>query len=397
MPFIPTTGVELLNPGRVREVFARARKYAPAMVFIDEIDAVGRRDMGGDINAINELLTALDGFDANDERPVFVVAATNYFERVDEALIRSGRIDYRELVPALDRDARGFFVDKFLALAGCENLSRPALLSLTTGLNGSQLEQVLREVRMKVMTASDSQQDLDIELVLTEEINAICYGRRDARPRSAQALKRTAVHEAGHAVVMRLLNPDMVISQISITQRSRTLGRMSLNLEDSPLREMTAQEVKDDIAVCLAGLVAERVLLASEHTPGALSDLEQATRLALQAVTEWGMDEKLGLIHRPTLVQRRQTDDGTGEAIADAAIMSDPSVEAAVRRWLTEAEQRVTPEIQRHRESIQALADELMMREEIAGEELDRWMSSLSSEIEILPKKLDSCSKEPLS
>lgn len=293
LPFISTTGSELLDPGVTRSVFARARRYAPGVVFIDEIDALGRRDAGGANVAINQLLTEMDGFDTAMHGMVFVVAATNLIDRVDPALRRAGRLDLHLEVPPLDPPARGFFVDRIFGLHILAEVKREDVIRLTAGMTGAQLEQLSRELQLALQR--EQKTHITVALLL-ETINTLRYGQRTTRRLSDEYLAHTAIHEAGHAVVSRLLNPEQVISQISIVQRANFAGYVAYDPEAMASYRHTLKEVEEKLCVLLSGRNAQVLLETGSADEGAASDLAHATALAVAAVSKWGLVPEAGLL-----------------------------------------------------------------------------------------------------
>jgi cell division protease FtsH len=250
LPFLPTTGVAMRDPTLLTTVMARARQYAPSVLFVDEIDALGRRDEGGHTLAINQLLTELDGFDTHQHPTVFVVAATNQPLRLDPALLRPGRIDTRIEVPHLDRDARAHFVDRYLALPHDGSLNRQTLLDHTSGMGGAALEQARRETALDMVRTGQTH---ITQAQLLEHIHTLKYGPRHHRARTQRQREATAYHEAGHAVVAQVLNPDVPIAHISIDPRGHTEGFVAFDPEAMANRHVTKKEVMDEICILLAG------------------------------------------------------------------------------------------------------------------------------------------------
>jgi ATP-dependent Zn protease len=334
--------------------------------------------------AINDLLTQVDGFAADEENPVFVIAATNYPERVDAAIVRSGRVDIHLPVPPLDRDAREFFLKKYADLCTQygQELAREdhdMLLRITAGMTGADMENVLREVRLALFRQGGvvAKANITIAMLLEEQIQARKYGGRSARNRSEESLSRTAFHEAGHAIVLAKLNPEIAISHISIVQRGQFGGMVVPDPEQSTERIWTRHEVVDEIAVCVAGLAAERIMLKGGHSSGVSNDLEMATKAARQAVCEWGMDDTLGFVHRQSHGRRNVNGNSNMvTAIADNAIATDAAVIEAIKRLIDEGFKRAEFVIQKNRSLIVKIHDELMRKEEISGDDFKNLLNA---------------------
>ena len=296
LPFILINGPQLLVPANIKTIFRRARQYAPSLIFIDEIDALGVRGTGGNDSCINLLLTEIDGFDSHRDGNVFIMAATNFPNKVDPALTRSGRLDLRLEVPMLDRDARRHFIARLNQMLDIADFNLDSLVELSAGMTGADIEKFIREAHLDAIRCPDTkitQRDL------LELMNVIRYGFRLERKNLAQKLESTAYHEAGHAVVSSILNPDVRIDQVSIVPRQNYLGITTFSAESLQQRIFNLPEVVDSICVALAGRIAENHQFpAGEngggYDAGAESDLATATAHAWKAVAEWGLDEEFG-------------------------------------------------------------------------------------------------------
>lgn len=350
LPFINTTGTELLDPALTRQLFARARRYAPSMVFIDEIDALGSREHRGHVAAINQLLAEMDGFDSAASGMVFVVAATNLAAQVDPALRRPGRLDLHLEVPPLDPPARTFFVERIFALPVAPEVQKDAVIRLTAGMTGAQLEQLKRELQL--LLQRDGHPCITPALLL-ETVNALRYGQRTTSPLTENYLAHTAIHEAGHAVASRLLNPEQVISQISIVPRGSTAGFVAYDAEAFGSVRYTLDEVNDQLCVLLAGRTAQNLLQANSADHGAQSDLQRATALAVAAVTQWGLVAEAGLL----ALDNREPHPLHPHA-ATAQLVH-------VQNLLQQAERRCTSLLQQHWPAVLALQQRLLAEEYI--------------------------------
>ncbi|MDX8413003.1 MAG: AAA family ATPase [Mariprofundales bacterium] len=355
LPFISTTGSELLDIDFIKTTFQRARKYAPSILFIDEIDAIGSRGHSTGLDVIiNQLLIEIDGFDTSLSAPVFIVAATNLPDKIDNALVRSGRIDLKVKVPMLDRDARTHFIEQYFKLPHDGSLNRDELLNCTTGMSGADLEMVRRESVLEMVSAGRSKITMEM---LTEQINTIKYGIRSVNPRLLQSLDATAYHEAGHAIVSMVVNPDVHIEQVTVMPREDALGFVSYDIESAQYRQLNRQEVLDHMCVALAGRIAQsRQFPDHGDDSGASSDLRKATWYAILAITKLGFDEKIGnvvllaeefppLIEKTMLLER-------------------------VQAWVKAAETLCTKIIGQHWNQIDQLAQCLIKEEVVTGDQL---------------------------
>lgn len=287
LPFIAVTAPELIDLSYQRRLFEKLRRYAPAILFIDEIDALGRRGGGLD-PAINTLLAELDGFGSHDAR-VFVVGATNFPEKVDSALLRPGRIELRCEVGLPDRDARRVLLYRSLPDASDHQIDR--LTDLSSGMSGAAMEAARRDV---VLLRSKNPERSNPEGV-AEAIEALCYGPRELM---TDAMKeRVAIHEAGHALTRLKLCPESDrVDCVSVISRGNAAGHVISTRNPACAPPKTRQRVKDELMILLAGRAAQVLHYGEDEgiDYGAASDLSSAVELATAAVIRWGMDPVLG-------------------------------------------------------------------------------------------------------
>lgn len=356
LPFIQVNGVELLQLDFLKALFARARKYAPAILFIDEIDVIGSREGKGFQVIINQLLTEIDGFAGDVAAPVFIVAATNRLHDLDPALLRAGRLDLKIQVPTLDREARRYFIQKYLALPQDGSLQEEALLNLTSGMTGAELEQIRREVVLDMIRQQKHQIQHSL---LIEFINQRKYGQRATVQRTLADLTATAYHEAGHAVVSRVLNPEQIIEQISIVPRGQNAGFVAFDQDLQLNKRMTKLEIIEEIAVLLAGRCAEIIQYGVEAScAGASNDLKRASALAYFAVAQAGLDPEIGLISTQGLPLELS-------ASFHSAIL------ARVDIWLKDAEALALSTLKNAWPQVESLVQQLLQQDVLAGTVLD--------------------------
>lgn len=347
LPFIAANGVDLLYPEFTEQLYARARHYAPSLVFLDEIDVLGSREHGGSSAAINALLTQIDGF-GDKHGTVFTVAATNYLHRLDPALLRPGRLGLHIEVPLLDREARRGFIARFGKLPGGDTLDIDALVEATTGLSGAELQAIGNEAAYAI--ARDKHTTVSTTLLL-DLINTERFGPRVARPLSAGEKQLTALHEAGHAVVAQALIPERRIEQISIVPRQRMLGVTVFSLEDEAPRIHTRAAVIHELAVMLAGRAAQRLLAQDAAIDsGAGDDIHRATELALMAAARWALDPDAAPLDYTCLGEGGQW-------------RSDTTVRAGAEALLREAQHLAQQTVEAKKQDIQRLAARLVIEE----------------------------------
>ena len=357
LPFISTTGKDLLETGKIDKIFSIAREYAPSIIFIDELDSIPSR--GSNQNAsmmINTLLTNIDGFQTYEE-PIFIIAATNLKERIDSALLRSGRLDIHVEVSALDKAARRYFIDKMVHKDIFDkNISIDDVLTYTTNLNGSDLEKVERESVLYVLRTKEEKVTQEI---LIEQINTIKYGRRVDSQRLINAVKETAYHEAGHAIVSKLLNPSQPIEQITVMPRNNALGFVSFSESDKYINQ-TKEYFQNRICVSLAGRIAQAKKFGKLNIDsGAYSDLKSANELIYHAITRYGMDDMLSNINVSIFDEKE-------------SVYKNDIIFQRMQVWLDELTLKTEKIINENWILIEKLATTLVKEEQLDGDVLDK-------------------------
>lgn len=364
LPFIAVAGPQLLDVDLIKTMFQRARKFAPCLVFMDEIDALGVRGQGGKDVCINQLLTEIDGFVGPSDGNVFVIAATNYPEKVDSALTRSGRLDLCLEVPMLDREARRHFIDRLMKLPGGNQWDSNLLVELSAGMTGADLEKLCREGRLDLIR---SPRPVITQAEILEQLNTIKHGARRQNPPLREQMEATAFHEAGHAIVSLAVNPDVRIEQVTIVPRGDALGFTAYTAESLASRNLNRQEAMDLICVALAGRIAQSTKFPGTSSTGgddagASSDLNRATSLAWNAVTRWGLDEEFGWV-----ALERLNDPTTGDMRSKA--------EMRTAAWIDEGRKTTERIVQEKWGQIESLALHLQSHEMIDGESLQQLIS----------------------
>ena len=287
-----------VGASRVRDLFDQAKKEAPAIVFIDEIDAVGRQrgaGLGGGHDereqTLNQLLVEMDGFGSNEG--VIVLAATNRQDILDPALLRPGRFDRQIYVGLPDIKGREEILKvhaKKKPLA--EDVSLREIAQSTAGFTGADLENLLNEASL--LAARADKRFITMEDLHEAMMKVIAGPEKKSRVVTEHAKKLTAYHEAGHAVVIHELPSQDPVHQITIIPRGPA-GGMTISLPSEDKAYLSRKELEERIAVCLGGRVAEQIILGDIST-GASSDIQKASQIARNMVTKYGMSEKLGTI-----------------------------------------------------------------------------------------------------
>jgi cell division protease FtsH len=391
VPFYSITASEFIEmfvgvgAARVRELFEEAKKHAPAIVFIDEIDAVGRArgaGLGGGHDereqTLNQLLAEMDGFDR--EQRVVVLAATNRPDVLDPALLRPGRFDRRVLVDLPEQHARRAILGvhgKGKPLADDVDLDR--LAEQTAGFSGADLANLVNEA---ALSAVRRRADRIASQDFSAAYDKIVLGDpREGKLRDVEKT-RVAVHEAGHALVAWKTPDAAPIRRVSILPRGMALGAThQVAAEDRHLH--TRDELMARLAVLLGGHAAERAVLGSVST-GAEHDLREATRLTSRMVAHYGMSDELGPVYfehqeeHVFLGQRIAGDRGTSDATVHA-------IEREVRRLLGEARARAGETIERHRQAYDRLVAALLERETLEHPELVALLGERAEAAEVVP------------
>ncbi len=378
VPFFSISGSEFVEmfvgvgASRVRDLFDQAKRNAPCIVFIDEIDAVGRHrgaGLGGSHDereqTLNQILVEMDGFDTNTN--VIVMAATNRPDILDPALLRPGRFDRRVVLDRPDINGRIAILkvhtkDKPLD----ETVSLEVLARVTVGFSGADLANLVNEAA--ILSARRNKPMIGMK-ECEESIDRVIAGpERKSRKISQKEKEITAYHEAGHTLVAKMLPNADPVHKVSIVARGMSLGHTrQLPIEDRYL--LTRSQFKDMLATLLGGHSAEG-LIYNEMTTGAQNDIEQATKLARAMVTSFGMSDKLG----PRTFGHKEELVFLGREIAEQRDYSDKIAELIddeVHRIIEEAHETARKIITEHKTKLIELADKLIAQETIEGEELD--------------------------
>ncbi len=370
VPFFSISGSDFVEmfvgvgASRVRDLFEQAKAASPAIIFVDEIDAVGRHrgsGMGGGHDereqTLNQLLVEMDGFDA--QTGVILIAATNRPDILDPALLRPGRFDRQIVVDLPDRVGRRAILEVHGAgkpLGGDVDLD--VLAARTPGFTGADLANLMNEAALLAARRAKSSIGMS---EMEEAIDRVLAGpERKSKAMSDEEKKVIAYHEAGHALVGHLLPHADPIHKVSIVARGRALGwTLSLPTEDRHLQ--TRSQLEDYLAMFLGGRTAEE-LVFSDPTTGARDDIERATEMARAMVTEYGMTEAIGLqklgkrVENPFLGRESSQ---MGDYSQDVAGV----VDSEVRRLIDAAHATATDILTRHRDTLDNLAAALMERE----------------------------------
>ncbi|ORM39548.1 ATP-dependent zinc metalloprotease FtsH [Babesia sp. Xinjiang] len=377
IPFIYTSGPEFVEifvgqgAQRVRNLFAKARRQAPCIVFIDEIDAIGAKRASGAMGGqnrehdqtLNQLLVEMDGF--NISTGITLLAATNRMEALDRALLRPGRFDRVVHIPLPSLDGREAILRRYLSNVKYdkENVDVRALAKLTPGYSGADLKNLVNEA---ALTCVRNGRTLIGFSDLQEARDKVGMGsvRKVTQPELQRRM--TAYHEAGHALVAYHLYPDAdPVHKATIVHRGTALGFVEQLPEDDRQSYKLAQ-MKARLAICMGGRIAEELVFGRQNvTSGASSDIVAASELAYRMVTEWGMSPKLGPVNLRR-IGGIQTPHGVRKLSHDTAQV----VEREVERLVNEAHFRASSILRRYRNQLERIAERLLEEETLTGEQI---------------------------
>ncbi len=375
VPFFETSGSEFVEmfvgvgAARVRDLFEQARKAAPAIIFIDEIDAIGQSRagatrLGGNDEreqTLNQLLSEIDGFKTEQGKPVIIMAATNRPEVLDPALLRAGRFDRQITVSAPDLTGRLQILrihTKSIKLSPDFDLDRAA--RITPGFSGADLENVVNKSALLAARRNASAVTIqDFEAGIERVVAGL---EKKSRVMNDQERTTVAYHESGHALVAELVPHADPVAKVSIVPHGRgALGyTMQMPTEDRYL--LTREELEDRLAVMLGGRAAEQVIFRVIST-GASDDIQRASDLARRMVMEFGMSDKLGTVRYAA----QQYQFLSGDSSASASPETLKIIDEEVQRIITEQYNRAQTLLRDHRAALETVTQQLLKTETIDG------------------------------
>ncbi|MCC8966562.1 MULTISPECIES: ATP-dependent zinc metalloprotease FtsH [Bradyrhizobium] len=379
VPFFTISGSDFVEmfvgvgASRVRDMFEQAKKNAPCIIFIDEIDAVGRHrgaGLGGGNDereqTLNQLLVEMDGFEANEG--VILIAATNRPDVLDPALLRPGRFDRQVVVPNPDVVGREQILKvhvRKVPLAPDINLK--TIARGTPGFSGADLMNLVNEA---ALTAARRNKRMVTQAEFEEAKDKVMMGaERKSLVMTEEEKLLTAYHEGGHAIVGLNVVATDPIHKATIIPRGRALG-MVMQLPERDKLSMSLEQMTSRLAIMMGGRVAEELIFGREKvTSGAASDIEQATRLARMMVTRWGLSEELGTVS----YGENQDEVFLGMSVSRTQNASEATVQkidSEIRRLVEEGYQEATKILTEKRDDLEALAKGLLEFETLTGDEI---------------------------
>ena len=386
VPFFQIAGSEFVEmfvgrgAAKVRDLFKQANEKAPCIIFIDEIDAVGkRRDASLNSNdereqTLNQLLSEMDGFD--NHKGIVVLAATNRPETLDKALLRPGRFDRRIPVELPDLKGR----EAVLQIHANDVKMEPGVdLSIvaksTPGASGADLANIINEAALRAVRFGRRRVTTED---LTESVDVVIAGAKKKNSVLSEHEKDVvAYHETGHAIVGAIQKNDAPVTKITIVPRTGGALGFTMQVEDDERYLMSKSQAMDEIAVLCGGRAAEE-LIFGEMTNGASNDIERATSIARAMVTQYGMSDKLGMV---TLSQQQSRYLGGGSSLTCSEATAE-EIDAEVRRIVEEGHQRALQTLKENRFKLHEIAHYLQKKETITGEE---FMNILKRENTFVP------------
>jgi cell division protease FtsH len=379
VPFFSISGSDFVEmfvgvgASRVRDLFIQGKKHAPCIIFIDEIDAVGRHrgaGLGGGHDereqTLNQLLVEMDGFESNEG--VIIVAATNRPDVLDPALLRPGRFDRQVVVPRPDVKGREAILKVHTRKTPLsEDVNLQVLARGTPGFTGADLENLANEAALLAARRNKAKVEMDDFEASKDKV--LMGVERRTMIISEEEKRLTAFHEAGHTLVAKFLPVTDPIHKVSIIPRGRALGvTQQLPAEDK--HTLSKEYILNKIAIFLGGRAAEELVLHTQTT-GAGNDLEMATEWARKMVCDFGMSEKLG----PLTFGKREEHIFLGREIAQPKDYSEDTavdIDHEIKRIVMENHERAKSIILQHMDRLHNLATALLEKEALAGEEIDQ-------------------------
>ncbi len=380
VPFFSISGSDFVEmfvgvgASRVRDMFEQAKKQAPCIIFIDEIDAVGRHRGGGHggghderEQTLNQLLVEMDGFEGNEG--VIVIAATNRPDVLDKALLRPGRFDRQVVVPLPDIRGREQVLKVHMRKVPIDDRVEASVIARgTPGFSGADLANLVNEAAL--FAARGNKRLVTMEEFEKARDKIIMGAERRSMVMSEKEKENTAYHEAGHAIVGRLVPEHDPIHKVTIIPRGRALG-VTQFLPESDKYSMSRRAIESSICTLFGGRIAEDITLGADGiTTGASNDIERATELGRNMVTKWGLSERLGPLHYGE-------DEGSMPGMGTINYSGETSkmIDQEVRRIIDECYKRAEQILHDNRDILEAMKDALMEYETIDSEQVDDLMA----------------------
>ena len=378
VPFFSISGSDFVEmfvgvgASRVRDLFVQSKKHAPCIIFIDEIDAVGRHrgaGLGGGHDereqTLNQLLVEMDGFESNEG--VILIAATNRPDVLDPALLRPGRFDRQVVVPVPDIRGREKILEVHVRRIPLDdNVDLSTVARGTPGFSGADLENLVNEAAL--MAARKNKDKVDLSDLEAAKDKVLMGTERKSMIISEDEKKITAYHEAGHALVAKLIPGTDPIHKVTIIPRGRALG-LTQYLPLSEKHTYPRDYLIANLSTLLGGRAAEEIVF-NQMTTGAGNDIERATELARKMVCEWGMSDEMG----PMTFGKKEEQIFLGREIAQHRDYSEETarrIDAEIKRLVTEAHNRALDLLNRYLDTLHMVAKTLLEKETLDAREMN--------------------------
>lgn len=349
-----------LGAKRIRELFEAAKQKSPAIIFIDEIDAVGGsrklKDQSALKQTLNELLVQMDGFEENSG--IIVVGATNFAESLDSALLRPGRFDKNVAVPLPDVGGRKEILEMYASKTKvAKDVDLNILARGTTGFSGADLYNLMNQAAVKASV--DGLEAITMQVFEWAKDKILMGAERKSAVITPETAKCTAYHEAGHALVGVLTDGARTIHKATIMPRGQSLGMVTM-LPDGDQTSMSYKQMLAELDVCMGGRIAEELIFGEENvTSGASSDIRQATTIARSMVTKYGFSDDVGIVYY-----------GGSSGQEDASVRMRDQIDEEVRRLTGDAYERARALLKKHSKEHKLLAETLLEYETLTGDEV---------------------------
>jgi cell division protease FtsH len=393
VPFFSISGSDFVEmfvgvgASRVRDLFEQGKKNAPCIIFIDEIDAVGRHrgaGLGGGHDereqTLNQLLVEMDGFESNDG--VILIAATNRPDVLDPALLRPGRFDRRVVVSRPDvRGREGILQVHTRKIPLSDDVDVSILARATPGFSGADLANLVNEAAL--LAARKNQKFVTMHDFESSKDKVLMGAERKSMIITEEEKRLTAFHEAGHALVAALLPHTDPLHKVTIIPRGMALG-LTQQLPTEERHNWTKEQLESRIAVCMGGRIAEDVIF-KEISTGAQNDIEQATEMARKMVCEWGMSESLG----PLTYGKKEEQIFLGREFnrhQDYSEATALKIDAEIRRIVTEQYERAVKVLTEHKQALDRVAEALLEHEVLDGDQITALIQGRPLEIKVPPR-----------
>ncbi len=365
VPFYAVSGSDFvqvyagLGAGRIRNLFKKAKKSGKSVIFIDEIDAIGKKRSAGNLKSsdegdrtLNALLTEMSGF--ADDSGILVLAATNRVDTLDNALLRPGRFDRQIEIMLPDKNARKDIIQLYLSKMDAKEVNIDELADMTVYFSGAMIENLINEAALlAIRENSDKIREDHIKKAYLEVLAGV--EKKDYDNGIQKTI--TSYHEAGHAFVSRHLLPENKVVRVSVIPTSKGAGGYTLSTPNSE-EIMTKKRIRNYLSVLMAGRVSEEIFFGSENiTAGAQNDIEKATSLAIDYISKYGMNDSTFINY---------------QLMSDKLRIPLTSVEESVKDLTAEIYKEVFKIVESNKEKVESIAKLLMEKEVIHQEELDQ-------------------------